>query len=146
MPLYSTYCCDANLVVALNDAGSADYLEIVALWERWVKESATIIAPPLLRYEVVNAVHRMVRAGYVTSSWATQIVQSLETLPIQIRDYPGIHLDAFQIAQDLGLPASYDSHYLALARREGVDFYTLDHRLVNTVKDRLDFIRYAVKS
>lgn len=146
MPRYSTYCCDANLVVTLNDATSVFYPRVIELWGQWADERATLIAPRLLRYEVANAVHRMVRAGAVTSDWAIETVQSLGALPIRFVDYPGIHLDALAIAQEFRLPAAYDSHYLALARTEGVDFFTLDQKLVNAVAHQLPFVKLALET
>ncbi len=42
---------------------------------------------------------------------------------------------AFSLAQNLTIPAPYDSHYLALAEKLSADFYTADSRLFNTVKN-----------
>lgn len=38
------------------------------------------------------------------------------------------------------LPATYDAHYLALAYREGCDFWTADTRLWNVVKSELKWV------
>lgn len=39
-------------------------------------------------------------------------------------------------------PAAYDAHYLALAEREGCEYWTADQRLWNTVKAALPWVRW----
>ncbi len=41
---------------------------------------------------------------------------------------------AIELAHRFHLPAAYDAQYLALAEREGCDFWTADQRLRNTVQ------------
>ncbi len=141
---YSRCCCDANLLVTVFDARAEAFPAVSVLWETWAAEGVTVIAPTLLRFEVTNAVYRMARAAAVTTSWATETITMLDSVEIHYVDYRGLHTDAFSIAHELGMPAAYDAHYLALARRQGVDFYTLDRKLVNTAARRFPFVRYAL--
>jgi predicted nucleic acid-binding protein len=46
-----------------------------------------------------------------------------------------------EFAHRFNLPASYDSHYLALAEREECELWTADRRLQRAVKGQLDWIR-----
>ena len=39
-------------------------------------------------------------------------------------------------------PQAYDSHYLALAAILGLEFWTGDERLYNTVKHRLPWVKW----
>ena len=144
MTSYSTVCCDANVVVRLHDFASSEYPIALALWERWTRERTRIIAPSLLRYEVANVVYRSSQQQSSSPFPAEAVLRSLESLPIEYIDDLRLHVDAVRLAQEFGLPAAYDAHYLALAEREGVDFYTLDRRLVNATKSRLSFIRYVM--
>jgi len=45
---------------------------------------------------------------------------------------------AYEIATQLGHPRTYDSQYLALARRLGVALWTADQRLVNGAASQFD--------
>jgi predicted nucleic acid-binding protein len=45
---------------------------------------------------------------------------------------PGLYRAAFDLAERYGLPAIYDSTYVALAELRGCDFWTADLRLFNT--------------
>ena len=62
-------------------------------------------------------------------------------LPISIHNDDALHLRAFQLAEAYGLPATYNAHYLALADRLGIDFWTTDGRLSKAVSDRLPWVR-----
>ncbi len=47
-----------------------------------------------------------------------------------------------ELAHQYGLPAAYDAHYLALAEREGCEYWTTDERLWNAVKAQLPWVRW----
>ena len=51
----SRVCCDANLVVRLSHPLA---LAVAKLWRGWIADSKEVVAPPLFRYEVTNAIHR----------------------------------------------------------------------------------------
>ncbi len=144
MTSYSAVCCDANIVVRLHDTASSEFPAVEALWERWTKNRTRIIAPSLLRYEVANVVYRSSEYGSALPYPADTIMRSLESLPIDYIEDIRLHTDAIRIAKAYRLSAAYDAHYLALAEREGVDFYTLDRRLVNAVGKHLSFVRYVM--
>ncbi len=144
MTSYPVVCCDANVVVRLHDTASSEFPAVEALWERWTRARTRVIAPSLLRYEVANVVYR---SSMQTSEYpypADAVMHSLASLPIEYIEDVRLHLDAIRIAKEYRLPAAYDAHYLALAEREGVNFYTLDRKLVNTVGNSLSFVRYVM--
>ncbi len=143
MTSYSAVCCDANVVVRLHDTASSEFPTVASLWERWTKDRTKILAPSLLRYEVANVVYRSSQASDSPYPVGT-VMRSLEALPIEYVEDIRLHLDAIRIASAFRLPAAYDAHYLALAEREGIDFYTLDRRLVNAVGKHLPFVRYVM--
>jgi predicted nucleic acid-binding protein len=47
-----------------------------------------------------------------------------------------------ELAHRYDLPAVYDAHYLALAEREGCDYWTADKRLWNSVKGMVPWVRW----
>ncbi len=57
--------------------------------------------------------------------------------------YPdGLHKRAWELAKQFNRPQTYDSHYLALAEIIGLEFWTGDERLYNTVKHRLSWVKW----
>jgi predicted nucleic acid-binding protein len=138
----STICCDANLVIAWASANTpAGYDRYV---DEWLESGTRLIAPSLLHYEVTNVIWRSQRAGEITLAEAQSGLEAALSLPIAIVDDDELHLEAFAIARRFNLPASYDAHYLALAEREGVEFWTTDRRLLNAVQHEYPWARLAI--
>jgi predicted nucleic acid-binding protein len=48
-----------------------------------------------------------------------------------------------ELAAAHNLAAAYDAHYLALAERLGIDCWTADERLYNSVRHRLSWVQFA---
>jgi predicted nucleic acid-binding protein len=133
------FCVDANFVVKLvnNPSETSPYL---TLWDQWEQSQAQIIAPTLLCYEVTNVFYRMQRAGQLLDSEAQQSLKNALNLPIRFHNERQLHQQAFDLAQQFNLPATYDAHYLALAQKIQADFYTGDKRLFNAVHSSLTWI------
>jgi len=56
--------------------------------------------------------------------------------------YPeGLHQRAWELARRFNRSQAYDSHYLALAELLGLELWTADDRLYNTVKDALPWVK-----
>lgn len=136
---HSDLCLDANVVIAY--AGIRNTAATTELWRRWTMECPTLHAPVLLKYEVINAVHRMRAAGMLSTEDSGRALTRAFRLPIVMHNDDALHLRAFQLAADHELPATYESHYLALAERLGVDFWTADAKLANAVGERLPWVR-----
>lgn len=141
MPRSSTICVDANLVLRFV---TRDEDEVVTnLWHRWHMEEWSFVAPLLLRYEVTNAIHRLRRAGALTDAGSDEALRSAVDLPINLHADAELHGLALGFAARFDLPAAYDAHYLALADRLGVEFWTADRRLAHTVRLHLPWVRLA---
>ena len=54
-----------------------------------------------------------------------------------------LHLSALEFASHFNLSAAYDAHYLALAAKLGIEFWTADRRSANVVRAQLDWVRLA---
>jgi predicted nucleic acid-binding protein len=140
MSSFSETCLDASVVIRFFGT-SAPTDTMKDLWRGWAEARVTLHAPALLRYEVVNALHRMRGAGQVSAKGAYQaLVKALDT-PIVLHNDNQLHVRAFELAADHGLPATYDAHYLALAERLDTEFWTADARLAKAVADRLAWVR-----
>jgi predicted nucleic acid-binding protein len=97
----------------------------------------------LIRYEVTNALHRLRGAGEISDAAATEALRAALAVPITMHDDAEVHVAAMEFAGRFRLPAAYDAHYLALAERLGVAFWTIDQRLFNTVRHALPWVHLA---
>jgi predicted nucleic acid-binding protein len=132
-------CIDANFIVKLinNPSETSPHLK---LWDNWEQNQTQIIAPTLLRYEVTNVFHRMQLAKQLLITEAEEFLNNALSLPIQFDGDQQLHQQAWEIAQQFNLSATYDAHYLALAQRFQASFYTGDKRLFNKVHSALPWI------
>ncbi len=115
----------------------------VALLIQWGNEQVEMFAPALLAYEVANILYQDVRKGKYTINVARESLMDVVMKGI-VFDFSAdlaLSMRAMEFAHRFNLPASYDSHYLALAQREECELWTADRRLQRAVKGQLDWIR-----
>lgn len=138
MPNSMPICSDANLVIrlVLHPTDQA----VSGLWKRWRADRRQIVAPLLLRYEVANALHRLERAGALDPHAQRAALVAALSLNIQVHAEEALHAHALDFAACFSLPAAYDAHYLALAEREGAEFWTTDRCLAHTVRRVLPWV------
>ncbi len=132
---------DANLVIHLVAGVASDTVR--DLWARWRDEYLAFAAPTLLPYEVTNALHLYRRTGVLSEAAAREAQQTALDLPIELHGDAGLHRAALAVALRFALPAAYDAHYLALAERLGLDFWTADQRLARAVQLALPWVHLA---
>lgn len=133
---------DASIAIkwTLNESDSSAALALLAHWN---DEEIEVLAPALLAYEVTNALYRRVRKGEIPFEDArrglTEII--FKVVEFDFPEDPDFNIRAMELGQECGLPAAYDSHYLALAEREGCELWTADLRMWNSVNGKLDWLR-----
>lgn len=130
MPKSSAICVDAHLV--LRFVARQEDEVMTNLWHRWRTEERSFVAPMLLR-----------RAGTLTDAGAHEALRSTGDLPINLHADAKLHDGALEFAVRFDVPAAYDAHYLALAGRLGVEFWTADRRLAHAVRSRFPWVRLA---
>lgn len=135
----TTICVDANVVVRL--VAPDPNQDVFNLWRGWRIDGKEVIAPSLLRFEVTNTFHRMRLAGNIGDDLADELLSLALDLPITYLSDTLVHHDALALAGRFDLKASYDAHYVALARHHHAELWTLDKRLYNTLHPHLDFVR-----
>lgn len=131
-------CVDASLVVRVLDAPA--YPEVEAVWIRLIGSGSALIAPSVLHYEIANELHQQQRAGRISEQLALDGLSRVVNLPIELHGDAQLHMRALELAVEHRLPATYDAHYLALAQRFGVPFWTCDARLAAAVAGRLPWV------
>jgi predicted nucleic acid-binding protein len=114
-----------------------------ALYQAALQAGELIVAPELLPLEVTNILHQLMRAkdGLSLAEAARQLDDFL-AFPIELHNPVGLHYWALVLADALGLPATYDAHYLALAEHLGCELWTDDQRLIRQVATGLPFVRW----
>jgi predicted nucleic acid-binding protein len=119
-----------------SDRARALYRTALQSGEQWV-------APPLLALEVTNVLRQRMRArDGISLAEAARQLDSFVALPIELHNPVGLHHQALVLADALGLPATYDAHYLALAEHLGCQLWTDDQRLMRQIGSRLPFVRW----
>lgn len=131
-------CVDANVVVKL--LMPTLYPAMKEQWASWAQQGTAFVAPPLLRYEAVNAFYQMNKQGSITTATAVAAIENLARLPIELVLEARLHRDAFMIAERFRIRAAYDAHYVALAQHLEAELWTADKRLYNAVQHHLDFV------
>ena len=134
---------DASLalkwVILEEDSKAAE-----ALLAEWTGIAMTLIAPALFMYEVTNIIYRKVGRTALSLDEAKQMQEKLRQRgpTLEMPQDTALSLRAMDLAQRFRLPATYDAHYLALAEREGCDYWTADERLWNGVRQELSWVRW----
>lgn len=139
-PSSPTICIDANILLR-RLLGGPKYEEVRTLWLEWVKTPTTLIAPPLLNFEVTAVIWRYTYLKQITAHEGQKALETAFAQDIQIQYPSDLHTRAWAIAEKLNLPQAYDAHYLALAQIYNCEFWTLDQKLVQTAQTNFSFVR-----
>src|SRR5437867_7234629 len=115
----SPICVDASLLVRL--VADPDDAEVQRLWQVWQAEGREFHAPTLMLYEVTNAFYQYERRRVMDASDARLAIESVLLLPVRLHGDAVLHHAGLQLAEQFGLPAAYDAHYLAPAQRLGAE-------------------------
>lgn len=93
-------------------------------------EKGRALVPPIWPLEVVNTFLSAERRKRLSKAETEKIFLILETLPIELTQYPNLQTvrDVQAIARKHTLSA-YDASYLELAQRENAPLITLDKKL-----------------
>jgi predicted nucleic acid-binding protein len=127
-----TVCVDATLVI--RRVAFPEDEPVQRLWDRWEVEKTGLIAPALLFYEVTNGLYRYQKQGWLKPETIAVLLDAALSLPIHLISDTDLHRQARNIAERYSLSATCDAHYLAVCERMGVELWTNDQRLVNTLK------------
>ena len=136
-----TVVVDASLALrwVLQEDHSPD---AVRLRVHWHETAQALIAPPIFRSEVTNAVHQQVRQSQLSHSVAFEAIELL-IRSVSISEPAGLYSRALALARDLSLGSTYDALYVALAELEGCEVWTADRRLVRSTQARFPQVRWV---
>jgi predicted nucleic acid-binding protein len=99
-----------------------------------VSGSHELLAPTLLRSQVLSALHEAVHAGALTQDVALDRLARVQSIPIRLLGDAVLRRRAWKVADELGWPDTYDAEYVALTLLQADAFVTLDTELALRVE------------
>ena len=95
-----------------------------------------LLAPTLLRSQTLSALHEAVNRGELPADIARDHLARIGRMPIRLLGDAVLRRRAWDLAERLGWPETYDAEYVALTQLQADAFVTLDADLAR----RLDGI------
>ena len=94
-----------------------------------VADTHELLAPTLLRSQVLSALHEAVQRGEIAVDVARARLDRIGRMPIRLLGDAVLRRKAWKIADELGWPSTYNAEYLALTQLQADAFVTLDRDL-----------------
>jgi predicted nucleic acid-binding protein len=98
-----------------------------------IRDQHRLLAPTLLRSQVLSRLYRAVRQGELTKSEADRRLDYVRALRIRLLGDRVLQNVAWKIADRLGWPDTLDAEYVALTQLQADAFVTLDASLADAV-------------
>ena len=116
------YVVDAGAVIHLASEG----IQVASKHE--------LLAPTLLRSQVLSALHEAVHRGELTADVARERLRLINRTPIRLLGDAVLRRRAWEVADQLGWASTYDAEYVALTLLQAEALVTLDPELARRVK------------
>jgi indolepyruvate ferredoxin oxidoreductase alpha subunit len=113
------------------DAGAVLHLASAGIE---VSHRHALVAPTLLRSQVLSALHEAVARGDIPAVVARERLARINRLPIRLLGDAVLRRRAWDIADRLGWASTYDAEYVALTQLQADAFVTLDEDLARRVQ------------
>jgi predicted nucleic acid-binding protein len=113
------------------DAGAALHLASEAFE---VPSEHELLAPTLLRSQALSTLHEAVQRGHLPAEVARERLTHLGRMPIRLLGDAVLRRRAWELADQLGWPSTYDAEYVALTQLQADAFITLDAELARNVE------------
>ena len=94
-----------------------------------------ILAPTLLRSQLLSLLYQAVRRGEMEQGDAQRRLDYIRGLRIRLLGDRVLQNVAWKIASQLGWPDTFDAEYIALTQLQADAFITLDRQLADAVQD-----------
>jgi predicted nucleic acid-binding protein len=116
------FVVDVGAVLELASAGTE------------VSPEHELLAPTLLRSQVLSALHEAVQRGELPLDVARDRLELIGRMSIRLLGDAVLRRRAWEVADELGWAATYDAEYVALTLLQADAFITLDEQLARSVE------------
>jgi predicted nucleic acid-binding protein len=99
-----------------------------------IPDEHQLLAPTLLRSQMLSLLYQAVRQGEMTKKDADRQLNYVRALRIRLLGDRVLQNLAWRIADQLGWPDTLDAEYIALTTLQADAFITLDAKLAHAVK------------
>ncbi len=113
------------------DAGVALHLAAEAID---VSSEHELLAPTLLRSQVLSRLHEAVHSGEITADVGQERLASIAGMPIRLLGDAVLRRNAWKVADRLGWASTYAAEYVALTILQADALVTLDADLARQVE------------
>ena len=93
-----------------------------------------LLAPTLLRSQVLSALHEAVQRGEIPADVARDRLARIGRMPIRLLGDAVLRRRAWEVADQLGWASTYDAEYVALTQLQADVLVTLDAELARSVE------------
>jgi predicted nucleic acid-binding protein len=93
-----------------------------------------LLAPTLLRSQTLSALHEAVQRGEIPADIARDRLTRIGRMPIRLLGDAVLRRRAWELADQLGWPSTYNAEYVALTQLQADAFVTLDVELARRVE------------
>jgi predicted nucleic acid-binding protein len=99
-----------------------------------VSSEHSLLAPTLLRSQVLSALHEAVARGELPAAVARERLARIRRLPIRLLGDAVLQRRAWDLADRLGWASTYDAEYIALAQLQADALVTTNADLARSVE------------
>ena len=92
-----------------------------------------LLAPTLLRSQVLSALHEAVHEGEIAAAVARERLRRIGRMPIRLLGDAVLRRRAWEVADQLGWKSTYEAEYVALTQLQADAFVTLDEELARNI-------------
>jgi predicted nucleic acid-binding protein len=107
----------------------------LARHEAVIRDEHQLLAPTLLRSQLLSLLYQAVRRGEMTKKDADRQLNYVRGLQIRLLGDRVLQKVAWKVADQLGWPDTLDAEYIALTQLQADAFVTLDPALAHAVRD-----------
>jgi predicted nucleic acid-binding protein len=100
-----------------------------------IREGHQILAPTLLRSQLLSLLYQAANRGEMTKQGADQRLNYVRGLRIRLLGDRVLQNAAWKVAEQLGWSDTFDAEYVALTQLQADALITLDGQLAHAVKD-----------
>jgi predicted nucleic acid-binding protein len=112
-----------------------DVAKRLALDRAVIRAEHQLLAPTLLRSQMLSSLYQAVRRGEMTKRDADEQLTFMRGLRIRLLGDRVLQNVAWKVADQLGWSDTFDAEYVALAQLQADALVTLDQHLARVVED-----------